>query len=124
MMSGTAPRTKSIYSLRPALPRRVGPRRRRARPGSIDGGWIQQVSMDGSEGTEPEAKRHRTNTAPSRQLDHEPLTRRALASVSGDGQSRRAAARWLVRRGAVSALPDVIEQVRRQLGNESHAPSR
>ena len=30
---------------------------------------------------------------------------------------------WLVRRGAVSALPDVIEQVRRQLGRESHAPS-
>ena len=31
---------------------------------------------------------------------------------------------WLVRRGAVSALPDVIEQVRRRLGRESHAPSR
>ncbi len=25
---------------------------------------------------------------------------------------------WLVRRGAVSALPDVIEQVRRRLGPE------
>ena len=25
---------------------------------------------------------------------------------------------WLVRRGAVSALPDVIEQVRRRLGQE------
>jgi ribosome-associated toxin RatA of RatAB toxin-antitoxin module len=31
---------------------------------------------------------------------------------------------WLVRRGAVSALPDVIEQVRQRLGRESHAPSR
>jgi hypothetical protein len=31
---------------------------------------------------------------------------------------------WLVRRGAVNALPDVIEQVRRRLGRESHAPSR
>ena len=31
---------------------------------------------------------------------------------------------WLVRRGAVSALPAVIEQVRRRLGRESHAPSR
>jgi ribosome-associated toxin RatA of RatAB toxin-antitoxin module len=31
---------------------------------------------------------------------------------------------WLVRRGAVGALPDVIEQVRRRLGRESHAPSR
>ena len=31
---------------------------------------------------------------------------------------------WLVRRGAVSALPDVIEQVRRRLGRESLAPSR
>ena len=31
---------------------------------------------------------------------------------------------WLVRRGAVSALPDVIEQVRRRLERESHAPSR
>ena len=31
---------------------------------------------------------------------------------------------WLVRRGAVSALPVVIEQVRRQLERESHAPSR
>ena len=31
---------------------------------------------------------------------------------------------WLVRRGAVSALPDVIEQVRLRLGRESHAPSR
>ena len=31
---------------------------------------------------------------------------------------------WLVRRGAVRALPDVIEQVRRRLGRESHAPSR
>ncbi len=31
---------------------------------------------------------------------------------------------WLVRRGAVSAMPDVIEQVRRQLGGESHAPPR
>ena len=31
---------------------------------------------------------------------------------------------WLVRRGAVSALPDVIEQVRRRLGEESHASSR
>ena len=32
--------------------------------------------------------------------------------------------RWLVRRGAVSALPGVIEQVRRRLERESHAPSR
>ena len=31
---------------------------------------------------------------------------------------------WLVRRGAVSALPDVIEQVRRRLERESHAPPR
>ena len=31
---------------------------------------------------------------------------------------------WLVRRGAVNALPDVIEQVRRRLGQESPAPSR
>jgi len=31
---------------------------------------------------------------------------------------------WLVRRGAVRALPDVIEQVRRRLARESHAPSR
>ena len=31
---------------------------------------------------------------------------------------------WLVRRGAVSALPDVIEQVQRRLERESHAPSR
>ncbi len=31
---------------------------------------------------------------------------------------------WLVRRGAVSALPDVIEQVRRRLGTESPAQSR
>jgi len=31
---------------------------------------------------------------------------------------------WLVRRGAVSALPDVIEQVRRRLGQDSHASSR
>jgi hypothetical protein len=31
---------------------------------------------------------------------------------------------WLVRRGAVSALPDVIEQVRRRLGRESPATSR
>jgi hypothetical protein len=31
--------------------------------------------------------------------------------------------RWLVRRGAVGALPDVIEQVRRQLGRAS-APAR
>ena len=31
---------------------------------------------------------------------------------------------WLVRRGAVSALPDVIEQVRRRLERESLAPSR
>ena len=31
---------------------------------------------------------------------------------------------WLVRRGAVSALPDVIEQVRRRLERESPAPSR
>ena len=31
---------------------------------------------------------------------------------------------WLVRRGAVSALPDVIEQVRRRLERESHAPAR
>jgi len=29
---------------------------------------------------------------------------------------------WLVRRGAVSALPDVIEQVRRRLERESHDP--
>ena len=29
---------------------------------------------------------------------------------------------WLVRRGAVSALPDVIEQVRRRLGREPQAP--
>jgi hypothetical protein len=28
---------------------------------------------------------------------------------------------WLVRRGAVKALPDVIEQLRRKLGKESHA---
>jgi ribosome-associated toxin RatA of RatAB toxin-antitoxin module len=31
---------------------------------------------------------------------------------------------WLVRRGAVSALPDVIEQVQRRLERESRAPSR
>jgi len=31
---------------------------------------------------------------------------------------------WLVRRGAVSALPDVIEQVRRRLERESQAPAR
>ena len=31
---------------------------------------------------------------------------------------------WLVRRGAVRALPDVIEQVRRRLGRESQAPFR
>jgi hypothetical protein len=31
---------------------------------------------------------------------------------------------WLVRRGAVRALPDVIEEVRRRLGRELHAPSR
>lgn len=31
---------------------------------------------------------------------------------------------WLIRRGAVSALPDVIEQVRRRLGRELHAPPR
>jgi ribosome-associated toxin RatA of RatAB toxin-antitoxin module len=31
---------------------------------------------------------------------------------------------WLVRRGAVSALPDVIEQVQRRLEWESRAPSR
>jgi ribosome-associated toxin RatA of RatAB toxin-antitoxin module len=31
---------------------------------------------------------------------------------------------WLVRRGAVSALPEVIEQVRKRLGRESDAPSR
>ncbi len=31
---------------------------------------------------------------------------------------------WLVRRGAVSALPDVIEQVRRRLGQEPHLSSR
>jgi len=31
---------------------------------------------------------------------------------------------WLVRRGAVSALPDVIEQVRRRLERESHAATR
>ena len=31
---------------------------------------------------------------------------------------------WLVRRGAISALPDVIEQVRRRLEREPHAPSR
>ena len=31
---------------------------------------------------------------------------------------------WLVRRGAVSALPAVIEQVRRRLGRESQASSR
>ena len=31
---------------------------------------------------------------------------------------------WLVRRGAVSALPQVIDQVRRRLERESHAPSR
>jgi hypothetical protein len=31
---------------------------------------------------------------------------------------------WLVRRGAVRALPDVIEQVRRRLGQESPARSR
>jgi Polyketide cyclase / dehydrase and lipid transport len=31
---------------------------------------------------------------------------------------------WLVRRGAVSALPDVIEQVRRRLERESPPPSR
>jgi ribosome-associated toxin RatA of RatAB toxin-antitoxin module len=31
---------------------------------------------------------------------------------------------WLVRRGAVRALPDVIEQVRRRLGQEALAPSR
>jgi ribosome-associated toxin RatA of RatAB toxin-antitoxin module len=31
---------------------------------------------------------------------------------------------WLVRRGAVSALPEVIDQVRRRLGEELHAPSR
>ena len=31
---------------------------------------------------------------------------------------------WLVRRGAVKALPDVIEQVRRRLGRESPTPSR
>jgi ribosome-associated toxin RatA of RatAB toxin-antitoxin module len=30
---------------------------------------------------------------------------------------------WLVRRGAVSALPDVIDQLRRQLEREPHAPS-
>jgi ribosome-associated toxin RatA of RatAB toxin-antitoxin module len=31
---------------------------------------------------------------------------------------------WLVRRGAVRALPDVIEHVRRRLGREPHEPSR
>ena len=31
---------------------------------------------------------------------------------------------WLVRRGAVSALPDVIEQVQGRLEREPHAPSR
>ncbi len=31
---------------------------------------------------------------------------------------------WVVRRGAVGALPDVIEQVRRRLERESQAPSR
>ena len=31
---------------------------------------------------------------------------------------------WLVRRGAVRALPDVIEQVRRRLGREPQAPVR
>ena len=31
---------------------------------------------------------------------------------------------WLVRQGAVSALPDVIEEVRRQLGPAAHTPSR
>jgi ribosome-associated toxin RatA of RatAB toxin-antitoxin module len=31
---------------------------------------------------------------------------------------------WLVRRGAVSALPDVIEQVRRRLEGEARAPVR
>ena len=31
---------------------------------------------------------------------------------------------WLVRRGAVSALPEVIEQVRRRLEREADAPSR
>ena len=31
---------------------------------------------------------------------------------------------WLVRRGAVSALPEVIEQVRRRLEREAPAPSR
>lgn len=31
---------------------------------------------------------------------------------------------WLVRRGAVNALPDVIEQVRRRLGRESDVPPR
>ena len=31
---------------------------------------------------------------------------------------------WLVRRGAVSALPDVIEQVRRRLEGESQRPAR
>jgi hypothetical protein len=31
---------------------------------------------------------------------------------------------WLVRRGAVDALPDVIEQVRRRLERESIAPAR
>jgi Polyketide cyclase / dehydrase and lipid transport len=30
---------------------------------------------------------------------------------------------WLVRRGAVSALPDVIEQVRRRLGAGGHPRS-
>lgn len=31
---------------------------------------------------------------------------------------------WLVRRGALNALPDVIEQVRRRLGPEPHLPAR
>jgi ribosome-associated toxin RatA of RatAB toxin-antitoxin module len=31
---------------------------------------------------------------------------------------------WLVRRGAVGALPDVIDQVRRRLDREAHPPSR
>lgn len=31
---------------------------------------------------------------------------------------------WLVRRGAISALPDVIAQVRRRLERESQAPTR
>jgi hypothetical protein len=31
---------------------------------------------------------------------------------------------WLVRRGAIGALPDVIEEVRRRLGRESPVSSR